>query len=171
MSAWHRLQSAWRGRCAAPALLALLAGCGGGGSTPADANDPGAGSGGGVVGPCVHQFLEPVLQFDSAVRRDTRAAVPLVTLSGVTLNGAAVATEWLMSGARNLIPGASAGTLVCTLPCGLGTLEGRYAMDLTATGLMPQHVSVDARYTRFSGGCPSSSSGGTHMALEWVPQS
>ena len=70
-------------RCAAPALLALLAGCGGGGSTPADANDPGADIGGGVVRPCVHQFRSRCCSGSiQPMRRDTRAAVPLVTLSG-----------------------------------------------------------------------------------------
>jgi hypothetical protein len=119
-----------------------------------------------MMRPCVHSYRSGVVAVVAAQSAGTARAVPAVTLSGIKVDGqpADVAT---MSGLQNAVVAGSG--VVCTLPCSLGTQEGRWEFTATAAGHVPRAASVDARYAVFQGGCPSYNDKGTEVRLTLEP--
>lgn len=121
-----------------------------------------------MMRPCVHSYRSGVVAVVAAQSVDTARAVPTVTLSGIKVDGQA-ADAATMSGLHNAV--VSGTGILCTLPCSLGTQQGKWEFTATAAGHAPRAASVDARYAVFQGGCPSYNDKGTEvrLALEPVP--
>ena len=122
----------------------------------------------GGAGPCVHTYRDPVLAITAAVDSGTGVRITPVFVTGVTIDGQSQPVGSLLAVAF----GASArgDTVVCGLPCGFGTSEGQYSFTATAPGYAIRRVSVNARFARFDGGCPSSNEGSTEISVS-LPRS
>jgi hypothetical protein len=116
------------------------------------------------AGPCEHTYRDPVLAVTAATDEASRAPVTPVFITGVTVGGQLQPPSFLLIppafGAR-----AQGDTIVCGVPCGFGTSEGRYAFVASAPGYAPRTIAVDARFARFDGGCPSFNEGSTRTAI------
>lgn len=142
----------YRLQCVIATSLALVA-CGGGSSSDE-----------APVGPCVHQYGDPVLHLDSALDAATGQPIATVHISSVVLNGVPADHALLLQGSVNAA--SNGASIVCTVPCGLSNSEGTYGFVASASGYAPQNATVMAKYATTTGGCPSSSSGGTAVRLE-----
>jgi hypothetical protein len=114
-------------------------------------------------GPCVHTYRDPVLAVTRATDGATGARIAPLFLTAVTVGGQAPGVSYLLTtafGAR-----AQGDTIVCDVPCGFGTSEGRYGFTASATGYAPRLITVDARFARFDRGCPSSNAGSTETSV------
>lgn len=114
-------------------------------------------------GPCVHTYRDPVLAVTAASDGATGARIAPLFVTGVTVRDRSQPVSYLLAvsfGAR-----AQGDTIVCGVPCGFGTSEGPYSFVVSATGYAPRQVSVDARFARFDGGCPSFNEGSTEVSL------
>jgi hypothetical protein len=60
--------------------------------------------------------------------------------------------------------------LICTIPCGFGTMEGVYEISISADGYRDLTLSTLAKYDELKGGCPSSSSGGHSIGFSLYPE-
>ena len=147
-----------------PILLASLSLLGCSNDNSAEGADPDR-IGGGMAGPCVHVYEDPVLHVDSASGRTTDAVIGQIELSDLEVDGQtrtpAEATE--PQGQNVEVDG---DTLRCTLPCAFGTTEGTWTFVADAAGYAPTPQSEDATYATFNGGCPSSNDDGSHVTLQ-----
>ncbi len=135
------------------ALIVVLGPACGGGN---DSEDP-------VAGPCMHIYSEPVVIIDSVKDSVSGSNISVVSVDAVSIRGLALSPTELTQTARNLVLDGSLFT--CTLPCGFGQDSAPYVFRVQATGFKPQTVSVSAAYRLSSGGCPSSSTGGTRVSV------
>ncbi len=119
-------------------------------------------------GPCIHTYEDPVL-----VIREVRGPQGIL-LSPVTISGLAFAGRLVEDLAQYATPPGFNVQVVpeglrCVVACGLGVSEGIYDLTVVALGYAPKVVRVDARYRNFDGGCPSSNSGSTEVAVVLQP--
>jgi hypothetical protein len=135
-------------------IVLMITGCG-------FEEEPGA-------GPCVHQFLSPVLAIVSVSDSNTGGGLSKVTLGQLAIDGVPVRAETVAEMSSNVV--VDGGLLQCTVPCAFGTQEGIYTFVASAAGYKPADVSVEAQYTTFIGGCPSSSSGSVNVSIVLAPE-
>ena len=142
-------------------LAALVAGCGGGGGDD-ETPPPNA-------GPCVDNVLEASLIIVAA--RDTLSAapIPVLTLDRITVSGVPVDLATFLS---NVSTNARVlGTAVeCTVPCGLGVLQGAHVFAASAPGYGETMITVHGGYSTHTGGCPSTTTGGMRISILLAPQ-
>jgi hypothetical protein len=115
------------------------------------------------AGPCEHTYRDPVLAVTAATDANSGARIAPLCITAVRVGGQAQPVGYLLAtafGAR-----AQGDTLVCDVPCGFGTSEGRYAFTASAVGYEPRAAAVDARFARFEGGCPSFNEGSTRTSV------
>lgn len=114
-------------------------------------------------GPCIHTYRDPVLAITAARDSASGARIASILVTDVAFGGRSQPVGSLLG----LAFGAStrSDTLVCGIPCGFGTSEGQYTFSATAPGYAVAQVSVNARFARFDGGCPSSNSGSTEISV------
>ncbi|MEO5669646.1 MAG: hypothetical protein ABIR26_03040 [Ramlibacter sp.] len=139
-------------------LIFGLTSCGGGGD---DAP---------VAGPCVVRYAEPSLIISSVQNAATGAAIPVVSLSGITIDGVAFNMAPLAAEARNVRAVGSA--LECTTACGFTVHEGAIAFTVSAPGFLPRSVAATGAYSSRSGnpgGCPLDLTGGNRINLSLTP--
>ena len=141
--------------------VVLLSSCGGD-----------TGEQGGVAGPCAIFFNDPVLMISGASDSSTQSPIPEVELSAITVDGRLLDARVLaLSPSKNVRQ--TANGLACTLPCGFSVTEGKYTMTATAVGYRPASVQLEAKYgsvVKASGGCPTTVSGPTSVALALQPR-
>ena len=141
------------------ALLVLgLTSCGGGGDDPP------------LAGPCVVSYAEPSLIISSVQNAATGASVPVVSLSGITIDGTAFNVASLPREAVNVKAVGSA--LECTTPCGFAVHEGAIAFTVSAPGFVARSVAATGSYSSRSGnpgGCPLNLTGGNRINLSLSP--
>ena len=115
------------------------------------------------AGPCVHTYRDPVLAITSVVDSESGGRIASILVTNVTISGRSEPVGALLDVAF----GAStrSDTLVCGVPCGFGTSEGQYTFKAAAPGYTARQVSVNARFARFDGGCPSSNAGSTEVSV------
>lgn len=116
------------------------------------------------AGPCVHTYRDPVLAITAAADSASGARIASILVTDVALDGRSQPVGSLL---LEVAFGAStrSDTLVCGVPCGFGTSEGQYSFSATAPGYAVRQVSVNARFARFDGGCPSSNEGSTEISV------
>jgi hypothetical protein len=115
------------------------------------------------AGPCEHTYRDPVLALTTATDAASGARITPLFLTAVSVGGQVQPIGYLLAtafGARE-----QDDTLVCDVPCGFGTSEGRYAFTASAVGYAPRAIAVDARFARFEGGCPSFNEGSTRTSV------
>ena len=122
-----------------------------------------------TAGPCYVGYEEPLFTVASAVDARTGAPLRQVVLRSYSFDGDPTLgpdylTEFLGLTPRNVT--ASGGTLLCDIACAFGAAEGRYALTFGAPGYRDTTLTLDARYARFTGGCPAMRSGGVVLRLE-----
>jgi hypothetical protein len=115
-------------------------------------------------GPCYHTYEDPVL-----VVREVRGLggvrLPVVIIDHLAFNGRPTDLAFHARDMGFNVAIVPEG-LQCTLPCGLATIEGLWTLGFVAPGYQPKEVQVNARYKNFDGGCPSSNSGPTEIAVQ-----
>lgn len=114
-------------------------------------------------GPCIHTYRDPVLAITAATDAAAGASIAPLFITGVTVGGQAQPVGYLLATAFGTR--AQGDTIVCGVPCGFGTSEGRYGFTASATGYAPRPITVDARFARFEGGCPSFNEGSTETSV------
>ena len=114
-------------------------------------------------GPCIHTYRDPVLAVTAATDGATGARIAPLFITSLTLGGQAQVVSYVMTTAFGTR--AQGDTIVCDVPCGFGTSEGHYRFTASATGYAPRLITVDARFARFDGGCPSFNAGSTETAV------
>ena len=146
-------------RHALAALLAVLAGCGGGGD-----DDPPP-----LAGPCVDEIREASLIIVAARDTVSAAPIPVLTLGRLTVNGVPVdLSTFLTSVSSNARIVGSA--VECTVPCGLGVLQGAHVFTASAPGHGETTITVQGGYSVHGGTCPSYSTGGMRISILLAPQ-
>ncbi|WP_111641123.1 hypothetical protein [Marinimicrobium alkaliphilum] len=145
------------------AMTALLVGCG--------SDDNG-------FGPCVHNYLEPIITLERVIGTPAGTELSQVTLSDFSLGG-------IPFSAQELCPDMPTGmsyppiggiycenatpeddVLICDLPCQFGNSDGDYEFTLTAEHYAPKTVEVQPEYAVFEGGCPSWNDEGSRYTFE-----
>jgi hypothetical protein len=121
-----------------------------------------------LAGPCIHNLLEPILLIDSATVTGSALAIETISLETISIDGVTPDLIVLASGSKGIQ--VSGPTLTCKTPCGFGGTQGNYSMRVQAAGFRPLQLSAAARYATLIGGCPSSSTGGTHINVVLEPQ-
>lgn len=138
-------------------LMFSVAGCGGG----SDAQP--------LSGPCVVNYLEPSLIISSVQSSTTAAPISVVSLSNITVNGAAFTPTSFPQGA-NVRP--VGGTLECTVPCGFSVDEAALTLTVSAPGYIDRPLAATGSYAIRGGngaGCPLELSGGNRIAVSLTP--
>jgi hypothetical protein len=125
--------------------------------------------GGGTVGPCVHIYEDGVLQVTKVRDARTHQILPAVILKDFTIDGAAAPPVILAAQHADNVELAG-DSLRCTPPCGVGTQEGHYRFWAAAPGYAGEEWSLDVRYARSEGGCPSHSRGGQEIQIALEPR-
>jgi len=143
---------------AALLLVALgMASCGG-----SDDSQP-------LVGPCVVNYLEPSLIISSVESSLSGAPIPIVSLSGITVDGQPFNAA-LLPGNFNVRP--VDGALECTVPCGFSVQEAALSFTVSAPGYTARTVTANGAYSVSGGneaGCPLELSGGKRIAISLTP--
>lgn len=124
---------------------------------------------GETAGPCVHNYYESVMNIDRVIANPANTEIGGVSLNEVVHDDVEVQLEaWCDGQADGLCYGLSFENEapVCSLPCGFGTEEGEWRIELSAEGYQPATVTLDASYGEHEGGCPSYSDDGSHFELE-----
>lgn len=124
---------------------------------------------GGTAGPCVHDYYDAVVNIDRVISTPANTEIAGISLIEVVHDDLEVQLEtWCDGQTENLCYGLlfDSETPVCSLPCGFGTEEGEWRIELSAEGYAPATVVLDASYGEHEGGCPSYSDHGSHFELE-----
>jgi hypothetical protein len=133
-----------------------IAGCGGGGEADS------------VAGPCIIQTMGPSLTIASVTSATTGAAIPVITLSDVSVGGMAVPAlptgDWV-----NVK--AAGSNLECTVACGFSSAEGATTLTVSAPGYASKAISATSGYATRVGGCPGSYSNGAQISISLSPLS
>lgn len=122
-----------------------------------------------TMGPCVHNYYEPVLNIDRVIANPANTEIDRVALTEVIHDDQPVELEeWCAFQAEELCYGLSfeEQTAVCTLPCGFGNDEGAWRIEVTAEGYQSTTTTLDASYEVSEGGCPSYNDEGSRFELE-----
>lgn len=122
----------------------------------------------GLAGPCEHTYLDPVLEIVRVTDAEDQTAIGEVALGHFSLDGNGVEMARLAAGPAFGIE-VEGQEIICTVACGFGVEQGTYRFRVRAAGYAPLDASLDARYSEFNGGCPSSNSGGMRVAVELTP--
>ena len=112
---------------------------------------------------CFHSYLEPILLIDSVTVAGSSEQVGSVSLNGIAIDGKPADLTLTTVVSKNIERDGQ--VLKCTTPCGVGSTQGTYVFGVSAPGFKPLEVSVSAKYAVFTGGCPSSNTGGVRVAL------
>ena len=143
--------------CRVAPLLLCLAACGGGGEERP------------LAGPCVVNYLEPSLIISSVQNSMSAAAVPVVSLSNITVDGQPFNASFLPSNGNVRVVGSA---LECTVPCGFAVQEAALAFTVSAPGYVARTVTGNGAYSVRAGngaGCPLDLSGGNRIAVSLTP--
>ena len=117
----------------------------------------------GFVGPCIHTLEDEVLHIDEASGSATSAIIGQLELSSFVVNGQIRTSEEVVARRQSNVV-LDGELLRCTLPCSFGTESGQWEFTAAAPGYLPTGQSATAEYARFSGGCPSFETDGTHIS-------
>jgi hypothetical protein len=117
------------------------------------------------VGPCVHEYREPVLNIVSAASSNG-TPIGHLTLTNVQVNGHAPGPGAFQDAVNAVLTN---GKIECDVPCGFGTEEGLWQFTAEAEGYQPEEIAVETEYAVFVGGCPSYNDAGTELAIELDP--
>lgn len=142
---------------AAAALCAALAtGCGGGGSESDDR-----------AYACFVRSEGPALIIAAATDANTGAAIPVITLSNVTVGGITVQPQAPVLESINIR--VVGGALECTTACGFSPFEGATTFTASAPGYASKVINTTSAYTTFTGTCEVHASNGTRVSITLAP--
>jgi hypothetical protein len=118
-----------------------------------------------VVGPCVHQYLDPIIRIENVSDGKSGQEILSIKINHAQIDSMEINLQYLMNNVCfNVVLYDSA--LYCSTPCGFGTEDGEYILSVSSVGYRDTTISVTAQYQTFKGGCPSSSSGSTVISFE-----
>lgn len=123
--------------------------------------------GGGIAGPCVHIYEEPILHIEWARNAQSGTYLQTVILSDIRIDTAKADLRFLISGSKGVAMLDS--SLVCNPPAAFGTQAARYSFRVSASGYRDTVVICYPDYSVFKGGCPSSSNGGLRINITLQP--
>jgi len=119
---------------------------------------------GSGLGPCVHIFEEPILTIQSVNSAETGNSLSTIVLFEVTIDGIGRDATYLTQEMSENIT-IEDSVLICSIPCGFGTLEGIYQFSVKSEGFKDTLITENATYNKSEGGCPSSSSEGSKITF------
>jgi hypothetical protein len=115
-------------------------------------------------------FNDPLFHITRATDSTTGAAIPKVILSNMTYVGTPVEiSQFGLTYPPAFGVTVEGSTLVCNVPCGFGTEEGRYTFSVSAPNYKTSSVAQEGRF-QSHGGCPLTYSGSTDMQFTLQPQ-
>jgi hypothetical protein len=115
-------------------------------------------------------FNDPLFHITRATDSTTGAAIPKVILSNITYGGTPMDASQLGSPYPHTSGVTIVGnTLLCDVPCGFGTEEGRYTFSVSAPNYKTSSVAQEGRF-QSHGGCPLTYYGSTDMQFTLQPQ-
>lgn len=120
------------------------------------------------LGPCIHVYEEPILNVTSVTSSENHHRLPAVWVKAVVFEGEEQDLLRLRKGVSVNVAYSDSG-LYCTPPFGFGTERGTYELYIAAEGFEDTVVTVEAGYSVFRGGCPSSNTGGTRFVIRLNP--
>lgn len=107
------------------------------------------------IGPCVHNYEEPILHVQSVTNAQTGAQIEAIILSDVRIDSTKTDLRFLIIESNRIAMLDS--SLVGNPPCSFGIQEGKYSFSVSASGYRDTLIIADAAYSIFEGGCPSRS--------------
>ncbi len=122
-----------------------------------------------TVGPCIHQYQDPILTIEEVRDAQTNESLESVVLTEFSIDGAAIQTEMLVAEFANNVE-QKGDSLLCTIPCAFGTQAGHYEFIVLTSGYVAKAVSFDLEYEEFEGGCPSYNRGGAEEEIALEPR-
>jgi|AntRauTorcE11897_2_1112592.scaffolds.fasta_scaffold40294_2 hypothetical protein len=124
---------------------------------------------GSSIGPCVHTYEEPVLTIQSVSSAETGNKISTLEIFNVKIDNVSGNPASLIDEVSENIS-VEDSILICTIPCGFGTMEGTYEFAVKADGFKDSIIYKSAQYNKLEGGCPSSSSDGTKISFSLIPE-
>lgn len=124
----------------------------------------------GTMGPCVHIYEDPVLTISSVTAGKNGESISQITITDVQVDGAAQSPDQLTGEVSENIS-VDDSAIVCTVPCGFGTLEGSYEFTVSADGYRDSEAMTQASYSTNEGGCPSRSADGSAIEITFTGES
>lgn len=120
---------------------------------------------GTLAGPCVHNYEDPILAISSIEDAESREQIPRITIDKVFIDSVRTDVSSLVRESSQNVT-IQDSSILCDVPCGFGTVAGRYQFSAHASGYEDTTVTKEnVRYENFDGGCPSSNSGSTTMSF------
>jgi len=125
---------------------------------------------GGLAGPCVHNYEDPILAIKTIEDAESGEQIPRITINEVFIDSVRKdASSLVRESSQNVTIQDS--SILCNVPCGFGTEAGRYQFTVHASGYEDTTMTQkNVRYENFDGGCPSSNSGSTTMSFTIEPK-
>ena len=122
-----------------------------------------------ISGPCVHTYEDPVIHIDRVADVVTGTSISAFQITSALIDSFNLDAASLRSSVSyNAVVFNS--VLICNTPCGFGTTAGTYTLSISAPNYKDTTIVIQANYTVFNGGCPSSNSGGTVFNFQLSPK-
>lgn len=129
---------------------------------------------GGTAGPCYVKYADPLFTISAATSASSRSAIARIVVRNFSYNGeprtnlgADFLTNHLGLTPRNAV--VQGNEVVCDIVCAFGGPEGRYTLTLGAPGYRDTTFTVDAKFERGVGDCPTTLSGGETLSVTLSP--
>jgi hypothetical protein len=117
-----------------------------------------------LVGPCVHEYKEPILNVTAVYDSINNTSVSFVTIKQLKINGHLQNTALILSNSYSVV--ANDSVYYCNVPFGFGTEEGTYEFIIEANGQFQKNIKIEnVSYSIFKGGCPSYNDGGKRIKI------
>ena len=117
-----------------------------------------------LVGPCVHEYKEPVLNIVSVYDSINSASISFLTIKELKINGHLQNTSIILSNSYSVV--ANDSVYYCNVPFGLGSEEGTYEFIVEVGGQLQRNIRIEnVNYSIFKGGCPSYNDGGKRTQI------
>lgn len=124
---------------------------------------------GNLVGPCVHNYEDPILAIESVEDAKSGEQLSQITISEVLVDSASKQVSSLVTESSENVT-VQDSSIVCEPPCGFGTETGQYQFTVQASGYEDTSITREnVQYENFDSGCPSSSSGSTTISFDLKP--
>ena len=125
------------------------------------------------MGPCVHEYREPVLTITEVTDQNSQQLLQEVKITALKRGNFEYNLDpengiFVLSMAENIEH--ESPLLICTIPCGFEIYEGTYTLQIEAEGYRDKTIETEATYQRGGGSCPSFSDDGIKINFSLEPE-
>ena len=123
--------------------------------------------GGGI---CVHEYEDPLVTIASAQEANTQFPLSQIHIDNIRLEGNLInLNNFSQENITNLSLDPDGNGGYCTIPCAFLEGEGQVSFNVSANGYQTRTITFEGEYENLEGSCPSFSSGGVMLNLEFTP--